>query len=74
MRAYITLAVKQPQQVDFIMDYFVWLGYLNSALNPVLYLVLNKNFRDSFNDIIKFKCLLQNEQQQIEYNRRTSRL
>lgn len=66
--------LKQPQQVDFIMDYFVWLGYLNSALNPVLYLVLNKNFRDSFNDIIKFKCLLQNEQQQIEYNRRTSRL
>ncbi len=66
--------LKQPQQVDFIMDYFVWLGYLNSALNPVLYLVLNKNFRDSFNDIIKFKCLLQNEQQQIECNRRTSRL
>ena len=33
------------------MEFSVWLGYSNSAINPVLYAVLNKNFRIAFRKI-----------------------
>ena len=31
--------------------FFVWLGYLNSTLNPVIYTVFNMEFRKAFNDM-----------------------
>ncbi len=53
--------LKNPELIsDSVLDVFIWLGYLNSALNPVLYLVLNKNFRESFCSIIRFNCSNQN--------------
>ena len=33
---------------------FVWLGYVNSSLNPAIYTVFNTEFRKAFNDI--FSC------------------
>ena len=33
---------------------FVWLGYVNSTLNPVIYTVFNTEFRKAFHDI--FSC------------------
>jgi dopamine receptor D5 len=30
------------------IEFFVWLGYSNSSINPVLYAILNKNFRLAF--------------------------
>ena len=41
---------------DNFMDIFIWLGYLNSSLNPILYAVLNKNFRIAFSDIVVCRC------------------
>jgi hypothetical protein len=35
---------------------FVWLGYFNSALNPILYAILNVNFRVAFEDILRCRC------------------
>ena len=32
---------------------FTWLGYLNSAVNPVLYTVFNPDFRDAFKRMIR---------------------
>lgn len=39
-----------------LMDIFIWLGYFNSSLNPILYAILNNNFRIAFKDILACKC------------------
>ncbi|XP_054713664.1 probable G-protein coupled receptor No18 [Uloborus diversus] len=35
-----------------IMNFITWLGYLNSALNPVIYTVFNTDFRRSFHNLL----------------------
>ncbi|CAF3965513.1 unnamed protein product, partial [Rotaria magnacalcarata] len=38
------------------IEFFFWLGYSNSSINPVLYAILNKNFRLAFKNIfLSFK-------------------
>ncbi|XP_066297732.1 alpha-2C adrenergic receptor-like [Branchiostoma lanceolatum] len=39
-----------------LFRFFVWLGYCNSALNPLIYTLFNKDFRDAFQKIIKRMC------------------
>ncbi|XP_066538867.1 5-hydroxytryptamine receptor 1D [Hoplias malabaricus] len=39
----------------FLFDFFTWLGYLNSLINPVIYTVFNDEFKQAFNKLIKFK-------------------
>ena len=39
-----------------VLDIFIWLGYFNSALNPILYAILNRNFRIAFKDILACRC------------------
>ncbi|CAF1079268.1 unnamed protein product [Rotaria sordida] len=34
------------------IEFFFWLGYSNSSINPVLYAILNKNFRLAFKNIL----------------------
>jgi hypothetical protein len=33
------------------IEFFFWLGYSNSSINPVLYAILNKNFRVAFKNL-----------------------
>lgn len=35
----------------------LWLGYLSSTLNPVIYTTFNRRFRDAFLRIIRCQCL-----------------
>ena len=42
---------------DRIVTAAVWLGYINSALNPVIYTVFNLDFRRAFKRLVKCKCL-----------------
>ncbi|CAI4228820.1 unnamed protein product [Auanema sp. JU1783] len=44
-----------PPAVEMVT---AWLGYLNSALNPVIYTVFSQDFRTAFKRIIKRMCLL----------------
>jgi hypothetical protein len=45
--------LKDPNSIpDSFLSFFIWLGYFNSSVNPVLYAILNENFRVAFRDII----------------------
>ena len=35
-----------------LMSFFVWLGYINSFLNPVIYTIFNIEFRKAFKNIL----------------------
>ncbi|XP_026830296.1 5-hydroxytryptamine receptor 1 isoform X4 [Ooceraea biroi] len=41
---------------DFLSGLFLWLGYCNSLLNPIIYAILNKDFRKPFREILFFRC------------------
>ena len=41
----------------------IWLGYVNSTINPFLYALSNKHFRRTFNRILK-----RDHRQQSYYN------
>jgi len=40
----------------WVSSLFLWLGYANSALNPVIYATLNRDFRRPFKEILCFRC------------------
>ncbi|CAM5106678.1 unnamed protein product [Natator depressus] len=40
-----------------LLDFFTWLGYLNSLINPVIYTAFNEEFKQAFQKLIQFrKC------------------
>jgi hypothetical protein len=56
--AYIIRSQDETQISPVLMDVFIWLGYFNSALNPILYAILNNNFRTAFKDILSCACCI----------------
>nr|XP_003230616.1 PREDICTED: 5-hydroxytryptamine receptor 1D [Anolis carolinensis]XP_016854802.1 PREDICTED: 5-hydroxytryptamine receptor 1D [Anolis carolinensis] len=38
-----------------LFDFFTWLGYLNSLINPVIYTAFNEEFKQAFQKMIRFK-------------------
>nr|XP_006113329.1 5-hydroxytryptamine receptor 1D [Pelodiscus sinensis]XP_006113330.1 5-hydroxytryptamine receptor 1D [Pelodiscus sinensis]XP_014424067.1 5-hydroxytryptamine receptor 1D [Pelodiscus sinensis] len=38
-----------------LLDFFTWLGYLNSLINPVIYTAFNEEFKQAFQKLIQFK-------------------
>ncbi|KAE8603535.1 hypothetical protein XENTR_v10014360 [Xenopus tropicalis] len=39
--------------IKMLMDIFVWVGYISSGVNPLVYTLFNKTFRDAFRRYIK---------------------
>jgi len=39
-----------------VLSCFVWLGYINSALNPIIYTIFNAEFRQVFNRLLGTPC------------------
>ncbi|KAF0292195.1 5-hydroxytryptamine receptor 1 [Amphibalanus amphitrite] len=74
---FFILAVLRPMVPrgsipDSVSDVFLWLGYCNSSLNPVIYATFNKDFRRPFREILCLRCrslkpLLRQEQYQEQY-------
>lgn len=46
---------------------FLWLGYANSLLNPIIYATLNRDFRKPFQQILYFKCSSLNDMMREEF-------
>ena len=38
-----------------LFDFFTWLGYLNSLINPIIYTVFNEEFRQAFQKVVRFR-------------------
>ncbi|XP_053122672.1 5-hydroxytryptamine receptor 1D [Hemicordylus capensis] len=38
-----------------LFDFFTWLGYLNSLINPIIYTAFNDEFKRAFQKMIRFK-------------------
>ena len=38
---------------DIVVSILFWIGYFNSTLNPVIYVMTNRDFKDAFTDIIR---------------------
>lgn len=59
---FFILALVRPfldenQQVPkTLSSLFLWLGYANSLLNPIIYATLNRDFRKPFQEILYFRC------------------
>lgn len=41
---------------DALFKFFFWIGYCNSALNPLIYTIFNRDFRKAFKKILCKKC------------------
>lgn len=39
-----------------VINFITWLGYVNSALNPVIYTIFNIDFRRAFQKLLSIKC------------------
>ncbi|KAM4692959.1 5-hydroxytryptamine receptor 2B isoform 2-T2 [Discoglossus pictus] len=37
-----------PEVIKMLMEIFVWVGYVSSGVNPLVYTLFNKTFRDAF--------------------------
>ncbi|CAF0741576.1 unnamed protein product [Rotaria sordida] len=46
---------------DFTLSLCVWLGYVNSFLNPIIYTIFNLEFRKAFAKILFSSCRLSNQ-------------
>ncbi|XP_066582241.1 5-hydroxytryptamine receptor 1 [Prorops nasuta] len=59
---FFVLALVRPFLSDpdsipaFLSSLFLWLGYCNSLLNPIIYATLNRDFRKPFREILYFRC------------------
>lgn len=55
---FFMLALVRPFMVvpEMLTSLFLWLGYANSLLNPIIYATLNRDFRKPFQEILYFRC------------------
>ncbi|XP_076059919.1 octopamine-Tyramine receptor [Oratosquilla oratoria] len=47
-----------PKPTDKVINFITWLGYINSALNPMIYTIFNLDFRRAFARILKCSNLV----------------
>ena len=48
--------LENPNSVpQFLSSLFLWLGYCNSLLNPIIYATLNKDFRKPFRQMLNLR-------------------
>ena len=49
-----------------MVDILFWIGYFNSTLNPFIYVMTNRDFKDAFTDILRkifcFLCIISSKE------------
>ncbi|XP_073685930.1 alpha-2B adrenergic receptor [Garra rufa] len=53
LQAICPVACKVPEA---LFKFFFWIGYCNSALNPLIYTIFNRDFRKAFKKILCKRC------------------
>ncbi|XP_026882346.2 5-hydroxytryptamine receptor 2A [Electrophorus electricus] len=53
-----------PALMDCLLNVFVWVGYLSSAVNPLVYTLFNKTYRTAFAHYLR--CHYQEEQKPLQ--------
>lgn len=55
---FTVLGLKEHPDPSTVPEYpiVLWLGYTNSALNPILYGALNRDFRSAYTHLLKCRC------------------
>lgn len=61
------LQEHQQDSIRSLSSVFLWLGYANSLLNPIIYATLNRDFRTPFRQILFFKCSSLNDMMREEF-------
>ncbi|KPJ19176.1 5-hydroxytryptamine receptor 1 [Papilio machaon] len=59
--------VNEDTIPDAVSALFLWLGYVNSLLNPIIYATLNRDFRKPFQEILFFRCSNLNHMMREEF-------
>jgi hypothetical protein len=59
--------VEEDAIPDAVSGLFLWLGYINSLLNPIIYATLNRDFRKPFQEILFFRCSNLNHMMREEF-------
>ncbi|KAJ8687836.1 hypothetical protein QAD02_023630, partial [Eretmocerus hayati] len=55
--AVVRIILHDPNDIPALLSsVFLWLGYCNSMLNPVIYATLNRDFRKPFREILFCRC------------------
>ncbi|CAI4223736.1 unnamed protein product [Auanema sp. JU1783] len=52
-----TPSINESRWFTIINEVFLWLGYSNSVLNPIIYTMYNSDFRRCFRDLLSFGCM-----------------
>eukprot|EP00058_Branchiostoma_floridae_P016639 XP_002602127.1 hypothetical protein BRAFLDRAFT_234260 [Branchiostoma floridae] len=50
----IVVACESCNVPELVFKFFFWIGYCNSAVNPIIYTIFNKDFRGAFLRIITY--------------------
>lgn len=51
----LLMALKVLQPSPHVSDFLMWLGYINSLVNPLLYTSFNEDFKQAFKRLLKCK-------------------
>ncbi|XP_063068016.1 5-hydroxytryptamine receptor 2A [Engraulis encrasicolus] len=60
-------AVCPPHLMGVLLDVFVWVGYLSSAVNPLVYTLFNRTYRAAFARYVRCRCCREERRRPLQF-------